>query len=387
MKAIIDYSAKISIGKHNMPLLDHSDWNDCLQLDPGTINGIEKERTYKEQVQKSGKYGEPLDSNYSESVMNAFLLKYAVDAAEKMADKLGDIPYSQDLAKLSSSLNNDIQKHAWKEDFFARVLFNREMLDNLQYLGAKGDKLSLTEALDGTYFLNSFNWSVLCNSATEEQIAIMLDTIDKALKTPFGLKLCSPVNFGKISKNVSSAEYFLGDRENGAVFKHANMMATAAMFKAAKEVNNEDLAKRLTALAYWTIDKTLPYHTIENPYVICGNPRLCTQYNNSETGENIGPELSGTSTWLTLTLMNAFGINFTHKGIELNPILKPDQKELKLTLKISGTTYEINIFKPVGFYRVKDNAVEISMDGIKTESNIIPVIKDRKLHRINLKFI
>lgn len=387
MKAIIEYSGKISIGKHHMPLLDHSDWNDCLQLDPDTINGIEKEARYREQIQESGKAGEPLDSEYSESVMNAFLLKYAIDAVKKMAEQSGENAYAKELGILSSSLKENIQKHAWKKDFFVRVLFNREMRDHLQYLGAKGDQCSLSEALDGTYFLNSFSWSVLCNAAAEEQIAIMLETIEKALQTPFGLKLCSPVNFEKISTKVSSAEYFQGDRENGAVFKHANMMATAAMFKAAKEVENRELAKRLAALAYRTIDKTLPYHTLENPYELCGNPRLCTQYNNSETGENIGPELSGTSTWLTLTLLNAFGINFTQNGIELDPILKPEQVELMLTLSISGTTYQIHISKPEGFYRVKDDAVEMGMDDVTAESNVIHVVKDCKFHRINFKFV
>ena len=37
------------------------------------------------------------------------------------------------------------------------------------------------------------------------------------------------------------------------------------------------------------LEKAAPYATLEDPFVRKGNPRFCTQYNNSETGENIGP--------------------------------------------------------------------------------------------------
>jgi cellobiose phosphorylase len=34
IKAIITYSAKISVGAHGIPLIDRADWNDCLRVDP-----------------------------------------------------------------------------------------------------------------------------------------------------------------------------------------------------------------------------------------------------------------------------------------------------------------------------------------------------------------
>ena len=62
IKAIIRYSAEISIGKHKMPLLDSADWNDCLKLDSDYIDGIEKEKRYKEQLKRTGgKMGDPFE--------------------------------------------------------------------------------------------------------------------------------------------------------------------------------------------------------------------------------------------------------------------------------------------------------------------------------------
>jgi cellobiose phosphorylase len=206
------------------------------------------------------------------------------------------------------------------------------------------------------------------------------------LKTPFGLKLMSPANLGRISKNTAAGEYFQGDRENGGIFKHACMMATSAMFKAAKEVLAPPLAARLCRLAYWMVDLVLPYNSMKDPYSICGNPRFCTQYNNSETGENIGPMLSGTATWLTLTLLSAFGIEFNQDGIKIDPVLREEQTEVDLSVRMYGSVYNIRIIKPEGFCRLFDKKAQIQFDGIKIEANILPAFYDSKEHSAVIDF-
>lgn len=118
IKAIIRYSAEISVGKHKMPLLDSADWNDCLKLDSDYINGIEKEKRYKEQLKRTGgKMGDPFESNYTESVMNAFLLKVAIDEMIELSEEKGDLEYNNELKELSKNLYDNIQEHAWKDVF------------------------------------------------------------------------------------------------------------------------------------------------------------------------------------------------------------------------------------------------------------------------------
>ncbi|MNJ29325.1 N,N'-diacetylchitobiose phosphorylase [compost metagenome] len=385
IQAIILYSGQISVGKHGLPLLDLADWNDCLKLDQDCIDGITKERLYKEQVANKGiSVGdEPFESNYSESVMNAFLLKLAVDEMKVIAEAKEDQTYAAYLSGLSNELQGNIQQHAWKENFFARVLFNR--YDNYSYLGAKGDGLSADSSIDGTYFINSFSWSILSDSASEDQIEKMLEVLEKVMVTPFGIKLMSPADMGKIAKFTATGEYFPGDRENGAIFKHASMMAVSAMLKGAKSVMKSELAAKLSNLAYWMLDLTLPYKTLENPYVTCGNPRFCTQYNNSETGENIGPILSGTSTWLTLSLMSALGIEFTSEGLVLDPILREKDQKVIYDLKIGESEYHIEITKPVGFYRALDSQVTLLLDGKKLTGNVVPLDRIKANHIVTMQ--
>lgn len=386
LKAILRYSAIISTGKHGLPLIDRADWNDCLKIDNDYIDGPTKEKQYRNQLLSENEVDKPLISDYSESVMNAFLLKLALDETMTMADQIGDSNYKKELNSLAETLSTNIQKHAWKGDYFARVLINRPNDGGYTYLGAMGDGFSSDPQIDGVFFLNSFSWSVLSNVASDDQIDKMLDVINKNLKTPYGLKLVSPSNLGPIATESATEHYFPGDRENGAVFKHACMMGTSAMFKAAKTAKNKALAKRLCDTAYQMVDIVMPYRTMESPFEICGNPRICTQYNNSETGENTGPLLSGTSTWLLLTLMEAFGIEYKKEGIIIDPILRSDETELQYTINTGKARYIVTISKTSEFSRLLDTKSTITLDGNKLSSNLIPVLCDGKDHNIEIIF-
>lgn len=386
VKAVIRYSAIISTGKHGLPLLDRADWNDTLRVDVDSIDGPTKERLYKEQIAPDTDAVVRFESDYSESVMNAFLLKLALDEAMVFAEQANDISYKNELKTLTDALVENIQKHAWKEDFFCRVLINRPTKGGNTYLGAKGDGFSSDPDIDGVFFLNSFSWSILSDVASDDQIEKMLDVINNTLKTPYGYKLVSPSDLSSVTSESATEHYFPGDRENGGVFKHACMMATSAMFKAAKTVKNKSLAKKLSDTAYEIVDIVFPFRTLNSPFEICGNPRICTQYNNSDTGENIGPLLSGTSTWLLLTLMEAFGIEYTKDGIVIEPVLRSDESQLKYSINTGKSRYKVTISKTKEFKRFLDTKYTLLLDGKEHSSNLIPIFDDNATHTIEISF-
>lgn len=381
IRAIVTYSSTISTGKHGLPLIDLADWNDCLRVDPDCLSGPEKEKRYAEQLKNKGQsFGSPLENDFSESVMNGFLLKVAVDAAKKLFALSGKELYANEYASLSAALAERLIQTSWKGDFFARVLFNR---GPAQYLGAKGDGLSVESGAKGVYFLNSFSWSVLADVADDSMIETMLNTLDNNLRTPYGYRLCSSADYSVIAPKIDIDLYYPGDRENGGVFKHANMMAASAMLKAANAVKEEALARRLTDTAWWLIDCIVPYRTLNTPFESCGNPRFCTQYNNSETGENMPPTLSGTSSWLLLSLMSAFGLEIEAESIRLTPLLRESDSEISLTLKIQSTVLQIHIQKGTGFKRLTPSA-RILLDGQELAGRRIPISKDIGTHKIEV---
>jgi len=383
MAAVI-YSGEISVGDHGLPLLDNADWNDCMKLDADSIDGIEKEKRYKAQLAETGEeWGVRFKSHFCESVMNAFLLKIAEDELRIMADATGRTDAAAKLSKMSETLYDNIQTHTWKENFFARAMINSERVGGYTYVGAKGDRLSADPTIDGSYFLNCFSWSILADVATEDQIRTMLGVVKEHLMNDAGLKLSTPCDLDKISTQTATEHYFPGDRENGAVFKHATMMATAAMFKGAKNVADEALAAELAELAFWMLDLVFPYRTLTDPFIIKGNPRFCTQYNNSETMEAVGPMLSGTASWLSLTVSEFLGIDYEGDGIRLSPILPFDSEKVYYELNRLGTTFKICVKKNRGFARVGEATV-FTFDGEKC-GRVVPAPRDGGVHTITVE--
>ena len=387
LKAIIAYSAEISIGKHGLPLLDSADWNDTLKLDDDYMDGPTKEKAYKEQLKKNNQEsGCPFKSDYSESVMNGFLLLIAIQNLRDLALLKNDLEYSEYLTKLIEEKKADINASAYIDGYYARALINKKNANNVRYVGAKGDGLSLDDKIDGSFYLNSFSWSLLSGTADYIQIKSMLKTIDKYLKTPAGYKLCTNSNLSIAgSKQAATDHYYEGDRENGGVFKHAAMMAVVAMLKVSKdEKAPQDLRIKLIDDAFYMLNLVLPYKTLNNPHIFKGNPRYCTQYNNSKTMENIGPILSGTASWLTLALYEIVGIEYRGKELIFNPVLSKDTAKFEVTLNMNGTKLNIKIEKNKGEY-LRSGSSETRLDGNIVDSNIFPKFDDGKTHYIVIK--
>lgn len=303
LKAIILYSSKISVGKHNIPLLDKADWNDCLKIDDDCLDGPTKEKLYFKQLEDNKQlFGVRFESDLSESVMNGFLLVISLKEMIEMAKVREEKTYLKELKQTKDNLVKSLKENAYVDGYYARVLINKE--GQYKYVGTLNDGLSIVPELNGSLYLNSLSWSILADVASEEEIKSMINLADKYLKTEAGYKLCTPHDLKRCgSKEAATEQYFLGDRENGGVFKHATMMFARALLIASKKVKDKELKKTLLDDAKYMMDIVYPYNVLNNPYLFKGNPRLCTQYVNSLTQEHIGPVLSGTATWLLLALL------------------------------------------------------------------------------------
>ena len=361
LKAIVHYSGRVSVGHHGLPLLDRADWNDCLKVDKVFPDAATKQAAWES--------GQRAPTDGTESVMNAFLLKLAADDLAQLADQNGHAETADWARTVSTDMAAACQTHAWKGTWFARLLVNRP--SDYPVVGAPGDGLA-TDGSDGSLFINSFSWAILSGVADEAQIAAMVPLLESRLKTAHGYRLVTAHDLRRVEPSVASAEYFSGDRENGAVFKHASLMAVLALFQAASQVKDHTFAAAMAASAWNMIDLAAPYRTLNDPYVLAGNPRFCTQYNNSETGENIGPLLSGTASWSTLALRRGFGIDFGANGLQLDPLLREADTEVRIDLKWETQTYQIIYRKPLGFVRFKDKPPTVTVDGQVWAEGIIP---------------
>lgn len=361
LQAVVRYSCEVSVGPHGLPLLDRADWNDCLKLDPQSWSGPEKERRLAA--------GERLDA-FSESIMNAFLAKVAADHLTVLAGLHADPAAAAWSRLVSSALARACQDHAWKGNWFCRVLVNRPTAHPV--VGADGDGLA-TDGSDGTRFLNSFSWAVLSRTATDDQVGALFDGLETRLKTPFGYQLSSAMDLRRVEPSVATSEYFPGDRENGAVFKHASMMAVLALLEASARHPDRDLARRMVASAWWMIDLVVPSRCLEDPFGWAGNPRFCTQYINSETGRNIGPMLSGTAPWLILALVRAWGVEQAGGCLSLDPLLRESDTQVTVRVRNGEGEWTVVYRKPVGFVRRRDQKPLVVVDGRPAPGDRLPL--------------
>ncbi|MCQ2435891.1 MAG: glycosyl transferase [Clostridia bacterium] len=376
----VRYSGCISIGAHGLPLLDKADWNDTLKLDRQCLFGEQKQALYERQLAENGqKYGTAFDNKLCESVMNAFLLIIAADETAELADAIGRRSDAEFARSISDKVRKSVDVNCYFDNFYARALINDGREGGYTYLGADGDGLSADGRI-GTYFLNSYSWSILAGVADEQKIGQMLDKVEKELKTPFGCKLCTPVNFRALGSDTATGLYFYGDRENGGVFKHAEMMAAVASLKAAKIVGDNALSARLCALAFFMINKVLPFTTLADPYVTKGNPRFCTQYINSDTGENIGPILSGTSSWLTLAVFEILGIQTNTKELHIDPIMPEGMTKIEYSVKLDGEYVDVTV-SGAEYAHIGPSTV-ITVDGQRADSALIK--RDGRHHTVEI---
>ena len=121
---------------------------------------------------------------------------------------------------------------------------------------------------------------------------------------------------------------------------------------------------------------------MEHPYFTKGNPRFCTQYNNVTTGENIGPMLSGTASWLNLTLMEMLGIGYDGEDMVFSPVLEADKTDVSYTVTNGDTVLNVNIKKPLGFARVSEKST-FTFDGVAFDGRIKRPA-DGKTHEIKI---
>lgn len=380
LSEILIYSGKISVGRHGLPLLDKADWNDTLRLDKVVYKGPQKEKLYREQLKNNGKsYGAPFENSLTESGMNGCLLKIAADQTAELAETLGETEIEKLAREVSADTAAAMQKYCWKGTYYARALINDNREGGYTYLGADGDGLS-ADGESGTYYLNMFSWPILADIADEKQIESMLEIVRKYLLVPAGLKLCTLVNYELLGTNTATGLYYPGDRENGGVFKHAAMMAVVAALRAAKRIKSKTLARELIRVAAFMLDKVFPFRTMKDPFVLKGNPRFCTQYNNSITGENIGPILSGTASWLTLAIYELFGIEENPKEVCFSPLCIAGG--LRYVLRSGDTEIEVSA-NGKECCRMSEKSF-ISLDGKAVGAAVVP--KDGKNHKLEIKF-
>ena len=92
--------------------------------------------------------------------------------------------------------------------------------------------------------------------------------------------------------------------------------------------------------------------------------------------------LSGTASWTyQAATKHIVGVSPCYSGLQINPCIPKDWNELSVTRVFRGATYHISIKNPYG---VHQGVKSLRVDGKQIEGNIIPLIHDHQIHRVEV---
>lgn len=288
------------LGKHGIPLMLGSDWNDSIS-----------------HMKRTGD---------AESVFVFFQLAHAVKELSELYEFLGlDEPrkWAQGIYEYCQSKLDLL----WDGDWYIRAF------------DGYGEKIGSKENEYTIIFLNTQSWAVLSGLPAQNQSEKAMDSVKRYLVNDFGIELLYPGAPGFSIENKWFIAYTEGVRENGAVFSHSNPWAMIAECLLGRSENAFDYYSRL--LPCKRNDK-VEICKVE-PYVYCSN---ILGRANHRYGEGANSWLTGTAAWTFIAASQyIFGVRPDHEGVVISPNLPEEWEGAEVERVIRGTRLKVKINK------------------------------------------
>lgn len=337
----MDYTLR-NRGPHQLPLIGHADWNDCLNLNCFST-------TPGESFQCAGDIG----GSNAESVMIAGLF---CAACEKMAGIYGAIGKEQparEILERKAEMQKAIENAGWDGEWFVRAY------------DARGAKVGSKECPEGQIFIESQGWGVLGGvGLSDGKARKALDSVKARLATPNGIVLQQPaystyhVELGEVTS------YPPGYKENAGIFTHNNTWIQCAE----AVLGNGD-----QAFAYYmSICPSKKEEQIETyrcePYVYS---QMTAGPDAPTPGEAKNSFLTGTAAWSFVAISQyILGVTPSPTGLVINPCIPSDWKGYTVQRKFRGKTYQIEVKNPRGLSK---GVRKLVVDGKMIDGNTIPL--------------
>ena len=342
----IEHTLK-NLGPHNLPLIGHADWNDCLNLNcfskvPG------------ESFQLVG----DVDGGVAESVMIAGLFLYVFRELILLLHQIGIEEKINELKKGYKLVKKAVEEHGWDGEWFLRAYDH--------YRNKVGSK----ECEEGKIFVESQGWCIMGGVGLEDGRAKKaLKAVEKYLNTPYGIILHQPAysryypNLGEISS------YPPGYKENAGIFCHSNPWISIAETILGNGDKAFEYYLRICPSTKEEIIETYRCEPYSYAQMIAG--RDAPTY-----GEAKNSWLTGTAAWSFITITQAvLGIKPDYQGLLIDPCIPKNWKRYKVIRLFRGVKYYITVKNPDG---VSKGVKRLLINGKLIKGNLVPYDKKDK---------
>jgi cellobiose phosphorylase len=342
-------------GPHGLPLIGHADWNDCLNLNCFST-------TPGESFQLAGHIE---NDKVAESVMIAGLFCRACDDMAKILENSGTPGQAEEYRKQAEQMRETIYEHGWDGEWFLRAydFYSR--------------KLGSSKNEEGKIFIESQGWCILGGAGLKNGYAEKaLDSVRKHLATPNGIILQQPA-FQKYYEHLGEvSSYPPGYKENAGIFTHNNTWI---------QIAETIVGRGNQAMEYYksicppTKEDQIDIYRSE-PYV----------YSQMTAGKDAPTPGEGKNSWLTGTVAWSFvalsqyilGVHPDYNGLIIDPCIPSSWKKYTVVRKFRNSTYSITVNNPKN---VCKGVKSLILDGKLLSDNIIPDLKDGKIHTVEVE--
>ena len=341
------------LGPHRLPLIGRADWNDCLNLNCFSTNPDESFQTTENQ-----KGGE------AESVfIAAMFVLYGADFVT-IARKRGEAQLADEALKHIGEMVKAIDNHGWDGEWFLRAY------------DFYGRKVGSRENEEGKIFIEPQGMCVMAGIGLEDGRALKaLASVNKHLACEYGIVLNNPA-FTKYYLQLGEiSSYPEGYKENAGVFCHNNPWIIISEAMTGNGHRAFDYYTRITP-SY--LEEISDLHKTE-PYVYS---QMIAGKDAFRPGEAKNSWLTGTASWCLFTVTQyILGIRPEYDGLLIDPCIPPEWNGFTVRRKFRGAIYNIEIVNPE---HKSKGAWEITVDGKKSDSALIPVFPEGTEHHVKI---
>jgi cellobiose phosphorylase len=343
----IDYTLK-NLGPHNLPLIGHADWNDCLNL-----NCFSK--TPGESFQLAG----DITGGVAESVMIAGLFLYVCKELEALLNQTG--AQKEKIDKLQRGfelIKKAVEENGWDGKWFLRAY---------DYYGTK---IGSEECVEGKIFIEPQGWCIMGGVGLEDgKGQKALESVEEYLSTTYGIVLLQPaysryhLNLGEISS------YPPGYKENGGIFCHNNTWISIAETVLGNGDKAFDYYLRICPSTKENIIETYRCEPYCYAQMIAGKDAAVY-------GEAKNSWLTGAAAWSFIVISQAIlGIKPDYQGLLIDPCIPKNWKGYSITRLYRGVKYHITVKNPDG---ISKGIKRLSVNGKSVKGNLIPYKKENE---------
>jgi cellobiose phosphorylase len=348
MKHVLDLR-----GSHGLPLIQHADWNDCLNLNCFSNNPGES-------FQTSG----DIEGGKAESVMVAQLFVYAAKEMVQLLEHLGQKDKTAEYAQKGDDMKKVVLKHGWDGRWFIRAYDHFE-----KPVGSK-------VCDEGKIFIETQGWGVMAGIGIDDGKALSaLDSGWQYLADENGMVLNQPAYTKYRDYLGEITSYPPGYKENASVFCHNNTWVIIAETLLGRGDKAWELYKRICPST--KEDKSDVYKC--EPYCFA---QTISGHDSPGPGEAKNSWLTGTASWSFVALTQyILGVRAELDGLQIDPCIPQDWSGFNITRKFRGVTYNIKVSNP---NKVMKGVKKMLVNGKPQTGNVVGLFKKGSVVKVEV---